>query len=78
MTMPHEYTQMARHSTAHSPELFSSIQDMDAQALQGGGLNVPPDVLISRGFLAILLYNRLGSVPAYLISLKTKTPTPWA
>lgn len=64
---------MATTDMTQRSELFFDIQDCDAEALQGGlGVELKPDVLISRGFLAILLYNRLGSVPAFLIS---KLPT---
>ena len=69
---------MANSSTAHNSELFSGIQDAEAQILQGGqnGQQIPPDVLVSRGFLGLLLLDRVGTTFQYLISLK-KPMMPW-
>ena len=59
---------MANSSTAHNSELFSSIQDADAQVLQGGnGQLIPP---VSKAFIGLVLLNRFGTIPQYLQSLK--------
>lgn len=61
---------MANSSTAHNSELFSSIQDADAQILQGGqgnGQSIPP---VSKAFIGLVLLNRFGTIPQYLQSLK--------
>lgn len=59
---------MANSSTAHNSELFSGIQDADAQVLQGGnGQSITP---VSKAFIGLVLLNRFGTIPQYLQSLK--------